>query len=87
MQLHLSVEDLEGAAMSKRHVCTVANLAEAEQRFRDAGVEIFPTISPRLVGRVFTFAIPVVIVWRSHKQFSHGLHGFTRNKVRKSNVG
>jgi catechol 2,3-dioxygenase-like lactoylglutathione lyase family enzyme len=43
MQLHLSVEDLEGAVMSKRHVCyTVANLSEAEQRFRDAGVEIFP---------------------------------------------
>ena len=47
MQLHLSVEDLEGAVMSKRHVCyTVANLAEAEQRFRDAGVEIFPDDIP-----------------------------------------
>ena len=47
LQLHLSVEDLEGAVMSKRHVCyTVANLAEAEQRFRDAGVEIIPDDSP-----------------------------------------
>jgi len=47
MQLHLSVEDLEGAVMSKRHVCyTVANLAEAEQRFRDAGVEILPDDIP-----------------------------------------
>jgi catechol 2,3-dioxygenase-like lactoylglutathione lyase family enzyme len=47
LQLHLSIEDLEGAVMSKRHVCyTVANLAEAEQRFRDAGVEIIPDDSP-----------------------------------------
>src|SRR5215211_589431 len=47
MQLHLSVEDLDGSVMSKRHVCyTVANLVEAEQRFRDAGVEIFPDDMP-----------------------------------------
>ena len=47
MQLHLSVENLEGAPMSKRHVCyTVANLAEAEQRFRNAGVEILPDDIP-----------------------------------------
>jgi catechol 2,3-dioxygenase-like lactoylglutathione lyase family enzyme len=40
-QLHLSVENLEGASLSKRHVCyTVADLAAAEERFRNAGVEI-----------------------------------------------
>jgi catechol 2,3-dioxygenase-like lactoylglutathione lyase family enzyme len=39
-QLHLSVED-EAPAVSSRHVCfTVSKLAEAEQRFREAGVEI-----------------------------------------------
>lgn len=39
-QLHLSVED-EEPALSSRHVCfTVPNLAEAEHRFREAGVEI-----------------------------------------------
>jgi catechol 2,3-dioxygenase-like lactoylglutathione lyase family enzyme len=33
--------------MSKRHVCyTVSNLAEAEQRFRNGGVEIFPDDIP-----------------------------------------
>lgn len=43
VQLHLSVENLEGAPLSKRHVCyTVADLAAAEQRFRNAGVEIIP---------------------------------------------
>ena len=47
IQLHLSVEDLEGSPMSKRHVCyTVSNLAEAEQRFRNGGVEIFPDDIP-----------------------------------------
>src|SRR5215211_5593273 len=47
VQLHLSVEELDGNRMSKRHVCyTVADLAEAEQRFRDAGVEIFPDDQP-----------------------------------------
>src|SRR5438874_477316 len=39
-QLHLSVED-EGPSISSRHVCfTVDDLAEAEKKFRDAGVEI-----------------------------------------------
>jgi len=46
MQLHLSIEDLEGP-LSKRHVCySVANLAEAEERFRGAGVEVFPDDIP-----------------------------------------
>jgi catechol 2,3-dioxygenase-like lactoylglutathione lyase family enzyme len=44
MQLHLSIEESSGEnCISKRHVCfTVSNLAEAEARFREAGVEIFP---------------------------------------------
>jgi len=48
MQLHLSIEDELGAdCLSKRHVCyTVSDLAEAEQRFRDAGVEILPDDMP-----------------------------------------
>ena len=48
IQLHLSIEDgLEENCISKRHVCyTVSNLAEAEQRFRDAGVEILPDDIP-----------------------------------------
>ena len=42
MQLHLSIEEPKGEnCVSKRHVCyTVSDLAEAEQRFRSAGVEI-----------------------------------------------
>jgi len=41
VQLHLSLEDSAGAGLSKRHVCyTVNNLAEAEEQFRRAGVEI-----------------------------------------------
>ena len=42
LQLHLSIEDGLGEnCVSKRHVCyTVENLATAEQKFRDAGVEI-----------------------------------------------
>ena len=44
-QLHLSVED-EDQALSSRHVCfTVSDLAEAEQRFRAAGIEII--VDPR----------------------------------------
>ena len=40
-QLHLSVEDEESAPLSSRHVCFhVSDLAEAENKFRDAGVEI-----------------------------------------------
>jgi catechol 2,3-dioxygenase-like lactoylglutathione lyase family enzyme len=42
LQLHLSIEDPD-APLSKRHVCyTVKDLAEAEQKFRSAGVEILP---------------------------------------------
>ena len=48
VQLHLSVEDGLGEnCISKRHVCyTVHDLAEAEQKFRDAGVEIIPDDIP-----------------------------------------
>ena len=46
MQLHLSIEEGENC-ISKRHVCyTVSDLAEAEQRFRSAGVEILPDDVP-----------------------------------------
>jgi catechol 2,3-dioxygenase-like lactoylglutathione lyase family enzyme len=46
LQLHLSIEDGEHGT-SKRHVCyTVSNLTEAEKRFRDAGIEIFPDDMP-----------------------------------------
>jgi catechol 2,3-dioxygenase-like lactoylglutathione lyase family enzyme len=47
-QLHLSLEDgLGEECLSKRHVCyTVSNLEQAEQRFREAGVEIFPDDLP-----------------------------------------
>ena len=48
MQLHLSIEELPGEnCISKRHVCyTVSDLAEAEQRFRSAGIEIVPDDMP-----------------------------------------
>lgn len=47
MQLHLSIEDVEGMPPSKRHVCyTVSDLAAAEMRFREAGVEIVPDDIP-----------------------------------------
>ena len=47
VQLHLSVEDGAGEHLSKRHVCyTVKNLSEAEERFRQAGVEIIPDDLP-----------------------------------------
>ena len=48
MQLHLSVEGpLGDGCISKRHVCyTVSNLAEAEERFRSADVEILPDDQP-----------------------------------------
>jgi catechol 2,3-dioxygenase-like lactoylglutathione lyase family enzyme len=46
LQLHLSIEDPD-APLSKRHVCyTVPDLAEAEQKFRSAGVEILPDDQP-----------------------------------------
>jgi catechol 2,3-dioxygenase-like lactoylglutathione lyase family enzyme len=48
MQLHLSIEkELVENCISKRHVCyTVSDLAEAEERFRRAGVEIVPDDLP-----------------------------------------
>lgn len=48
MQLHLSIEDgLGEKCISKRHVCyTVVDLAEAEEQFRNAGVEILPDDLP-----------------------------------------
>jgi catechol 2,3-dioxygenase-like lactoylglutathione lyase family enzyme len=48
IQLHLSIEEPRGEnCISKRHVCyTVSDLAEAEQRFRGAGVEIIPDDMP-----------------------------------------
>ena len=48
MQLHLSIEEPLGEnCLSKRHVCyTVRDLAEAEERFRKAGVEIIPDDQP-----------------------------------------
>jgi len=48
VQLHLSIEDGLGEnCISKRHVCyTVRDLAEAEKRFRQAGVEIIPDDQP-----------------------------------------
>ena len=48
LQLHVSIENSLGdGCISKRHVCyTVANLAEAENRFRSAGVEILPDDQP-----------------------------------------
>lgn len=48
LQLHLSIEAPLGEnCISKRHVCyTVSNLADAEKRFRNAGVEIIPDDLP-----------------------------------------
>jgi catechol 2,3-dioxygenase-like lactoylglutathione lyase family enzyme len=48
MQLHLSIEPaFSDSCVSKRHVCyTVSDLAEAEERFRSAGVEILPDDIP-----------------------------------------
>lgn len=51
LQLHLSIENGEDGlgegCISKRHVCyTVADLAQAEKKFRDAGVEIIPDDIP-----------------------------------------
>ena len=40
-QLHLSVEDAELAPLSSRHICfAVDDLGAAENKFRDAGVEV-----------------------------------------------
>ena len=48
LQLHLSIENPLGEnCISKRHVCyTVANLAEAEEKFRSADIEIIPDDQP-----------------------------------------
>jgi len=48
LQLHLSIEGpLAESCISTRHVCyTVANLAEAEEQFRSAGVEIIADDQP-----------------------------------------
>jgi len=46
-QLHLSMEDEADGAMSSRHVCfTVSDLVAAENKFREAGVEIIPDARP-----------------------------------------
>jgi catechol 2,3-dioxygenase-like lactoylglutathione lyase family enzyme len=45
-QIHLSIED-EVQQLSSRHVClSVSDLAEAEKKFREAGVEIIPDPRP-----------------------------------------
>ena len=47
VQLHLSIEDGQGENNSKRHVCYAVNsLGDAEERFRQAGVEILPDDRP-----------------------------------------
>lgn len=48
LQLHLSIEDgLFTDCISKRHVCyTVDDLKKAEERFREAGIEILPDDLP-----------------------------------------
>ena len=46
-QLHLSVDAKENGARSSGHVCfAVSDLTEAEQRFRDAAVEIIADPQP-----------------------------------------
>lgn len=46
-QLHLSVENRENGERSSGHICfAFSDLAEAEQKFRDAGVEIIPDPKP-----------------------------------------
>jgi catechol 2,3-dioxygenase-like lactoylglutathione lyase family enzyme len=49
VQLHLSREEPSGEnCVTTRHVCyAVSDLAEAEKRFRDAGVEILPDDRPQ----------------------------------------
>ena len=48
IQLHLSIEEPPGEnCLSTRHICyAVGDLADAEKRFRDAGVEILPDDRP-----------------------------------------
>ena len=51
-QLHLSIEDDPQNAASNRHVCYgVADLAVAETRLREAGVEIIPDPAQRFFVR------------------------------------
>ena len=56
-QLHLSVAEAAGGRLGSGHVClAVSDLAKAEQKFRDAGVELItepePTPnSPRFFAR------------------------------------
>ena len=46
-QLHLSVEDEETGPLSSRHICfAVSDLGAAQQRFRDAGVDILSDPRP-----------------------------------------
>lgn len=46
-QLHLSVADEPDGRSSSGHVCfAISDLAEAENRFREAGVEIIPDPQP-----------------------------------------
>lgn len=46
-QLHLSVSNHDEPKLSPSHVCfTVSDLAEAERKFREAGVEIIPDPRP-----------------------------------------
>jgi len=46
-QLHLSVEDEDTGPLSSRHICfAVSDLSAAENRFREAGVEIIPDPRP-----------------------------------------
>lgn len=53
-QLHVSVEDETPGPLSSRHVClTVSDLADAEKRFRDAGVEIIPDSRPGATARFY----------------------------------
>lgn len=47
VQLHLSLDDGAGETRGKRHVCyTVHDLREAEEQFRQAGIEIIPDELP-----------------------------------------
>ena len=53
-QLHLSVEDENTGQVSSRHICfTVADLSEAEKKFRAADVEIIPDPRPNPAGPRF----------------------------------
>jgi catechol 2,3-dioxygenase-like lactoylglutathione lyase family enzyme len=48
-QLHLSVEDEARGQLSSGHICfAISHLAEAEQKFREAGIEMIPDPRPNL---------------------------------------